>query len=271
VRIAILQGPDGSGDPESNLRRLADAARQAAGAGARLLVCAEMFLSGYNIGADAARRLAEPVDGPAAQRAAAIARETGIGLVYGYPERGADGSIYNAALFLGADGRRLANYRKCHLFGSLDRAMFSPGSDPVVTAEFEGLKIGLLICYDVEFPEAVRLLAAAGVDLAIVPTAQMDEFAYVAERMIGVRAFENQMFVVYANRCGVEGDLGYCGLSVAAGPDGRDLARAGSGEALMLAEIDPARLAPSRAANTYLVDRRRELYGPLAGARGTRG
>ncbi len=264
MRIAMYQGPDDSGDGEQNLALLARTAREAAAAGARLLVCSEMFLTGYNIGPAAARMLAEPVDGPAAQRAAAIARETGIGLIYGYPERGADGHIYNAALFLGPDGARLANYRKCHLFGALDRAMFVPGEHPVVTAEFEGVRIGLLICYDVEFPEAVRLLAESGVDLVIVPTAQMDDFTYVAERMIGVRAFENQVFVAYANRSGSEGTLTYCGQSTVAGPDGRDLARAGLEPGLILAEIDPARLAPSRAANTYLVDRRPELYGPLA-------
>ncbi len=260
----MFQGPNDSGDGARNLDLLAQTARQAAAAGARLLVCAEMFLTGYNIGPAAARMLAEPVDGPAARRAAEIARETGIGLIYGYPERGADGHVYNAALFLGSDGTRLANYRKCHLFGALDRAMFMPGEHPVVTAEFEGMRIGLLICYDVEFPEAVRLLAESGVDLVIVPTAQMDEFTYVAERMIGVRAFENQVFVAYANRSGVEGELRYCGQSTVAGPDGRDLARAGVEPGLILAEIDPARLAPSRAANTYLVDRRPELYGPLA-------
>ena len=260
----MFQGPDASGDGEQNLALRARSARQAAAAGARLLICSEMFLTGYNIGAAAAGMLAQPVDGPAAQRAAAIARETGIGIIYGYPERGADGGIYNAALFLGPDGSRLANYRKCHLFGALDRAMFKPGEHPVVTAEFEGIRIGLLICYDVEFPEAVRLLAESGVDLVIVPTAQMDDFTYVAERMIGVRAFENQVFIAYANRCGSEGDLVYCGQSVVAGPDGHDLARAGLEAGLILAEVNPARLAPSRAANTYLRDRRPELYGPLA-------
>lgn len=267
MRIAIFQGPAKSGPPDANLELLARIAHQAAEAGAQLLICAEMFLSGYNIGAEAARRLAEPCDGPSFQRASAIAQNTGIGLIYGYPELGEDGVVYNAAVFLAADGARLANYRKCHLFGALDRAMFAAGDQPVVIAEFGGITIGLLICYDVEFPEAVRLLAQAGADFLVVPTAQMAEFTYVAERMIGVRAFENQMFVAYANRCGAEGDLVYCGSSVVAGPDGHDLARAGADEELIIAEIDPARLAVSRRANPYLLDRRPELYGPIGVSR----
>jgi 5-aminopentanamidase len=264
VRIAIFQGPDDSGEAEHNLALLEQTARQAAAAGARLVIFSEMFLTGYNIGPAAASMLAQPVDGPAATRVAAVARETGIGIVYGYPERGSDGGVYNSALFIGPDGSRLANYRKCHLFGDLDRAMFRPGEHPVVTAEFEGLRVGFLICYDVEFPEPVRLLAEAGVDLVIVPTAQMDNFIYTAEHMIGIRAFENQVFVAYANRSGAERDLVYCGRSVVAGPDGLDLARAGLDAGLMLAEISPARLAASRAANPYLRDRRPELYGALA-------
>ena len=270
MRIAIFQGPTQSGRPDANLKLLERIAHQAREGGAKLLVCAEMFLSGYNIGAEAARRLAEPRDGPAFRHASTIASEAGIGLIYGYPELGEDGAVYNAAVFLGTDGGFLANYRKCHLFGALDRAMFAAGDQPVVVAEFGGITIGLLICYDVEFPEAVRLLARAGTDLLVVPTAQMVEFTYVAEHMIGVRAFENQMFVAYANRCGAESELVYCGSSVVAGPDGHDLARAGTDEVLIFAEIDPARLAASRRANPYLADRRPELYGAIGVSQSTK-
>jgi predicted amidohydrolase len=75
------------------------------------------------------------------------------------------------------------------------------------------------------------------------------------------------VFLVYANRCGREGELSYYGLSCVVGPDGADLARAGTDEELILADLDPSRLAASRRLNTYLADRRPELYGELAGAR----
>ena len=266
MRIAIFQGPAEPGPVARNLRLLEERAAEAAGAGADLLICPEMFLSGYNIGAEAAARLAEPADGPAFASAAAIARKTGLALLYGYPERDARGAIYNAVRLIGRDGQGLANYRKCHLFGDLDRAMFRAGTGPFALVDLGGVRVGLLICYDVEFPESGRLLALAGADLVAVPTALMDPFEVVARTVVPARAVENQVFLAYANRCGREGDLRYCGQSCVVGPDGGDLARAGRAEELILADLDLERLAASRRNNTYLADRRPELYGPLAGA-----
>ena len=264
MRIAIYQAAGEAGSVARNLDLLEAMAKEAAGRGARLLICPEMFLSGYNIGPERASRLAEPADGPALARVAAIARESGIALLLGYPERGEDDAIYNAVRLIDRDGSSLANYRKCHLFGDLDRGMFHAGSGPSEVVELDGVRIGLLICYDVEFPESVRLLALAGADLVAVPTALMDPFEAVARILVPARALENQVFLAYANRCGGEGDLRYCGLSCVVGPDGVDLARAGRGEQLILADLDLARLAASRLANTYLADRRPELYGPIA-------
>jgi predicted amidohydrolase len=267
MRIAVFQGPKEHGDVAQNLERLEAAALQAAAEGARLLVCPEMFLTGYAIGAEAMARLAEAVDGPAARRVAAIARASGIAVLYGYPERGDDGRVYNAALLVDRDGRRLANHRKTHLFADIDRQAFAPGAGEPALAELDGLRLGILICYDVEFPENVRRLALAGADLVLVPTALMEPYAFIPKAMVPTRAYENQLFLVYANRCGREGDLVYYGLSCVVGPDGVDLARAGTGEELILADLDPSCLAASRRLNTYLADRRPELYGEVAGSR----
>jgi 5-aminopentanamidase len=264
MRIAIYQGPSEAGSVVRNLGILEARAQEAAGRGARFLICPEMFLSGYNIGLEQAERLAEPADGPALARAATIARESGIALLLGYPERGESGAVYNAVRLIDRDGHGLANYRKCHLFGDLDRGMFRAGSGLSEVVELDGVRIGLLICYDVEFPESVRLLALAGADLVAVPTALMDPFEAVARILVPARATENEVFLAYANRCGREGDLRYCGLSCVVGPDGVDLARAGRSEELILADLDPARLAAARQANSCLADRRPELYGPLA-------
>jgi predicted amidohydrolase len=185
--------PGGGGPPAAPAPRAA---------GADLLICPEMFLAGYNIGAEAAARFAEPADGPSLKEAAAIARRYGTALLFGYPERGEDEAVYNAVQLIGRDGRVVANYRKCHLFGALDRGMFHPGRALGPVAELDGLRVGLLICYDVEFPESVRLLALRGADLIAVPTALMTAFEVVARILIPARAVENQVFVAYANRCG---------------------------------------------------------------------
>jgi predicted amidohydrolase len=171
--------------------------------------------------------------------------------------------VYNSAQLIGPDGGRLANYRKTHLFGCFERDFFTPGDRPLVQAELGGVRIGVLICYDVEFPENVRAHALAGTDLLLVPTAQMHPFQFVAESVIPVRAFENQMYVAYVNRVGVEGEFEFVGLSCLAGPDGVVRARAGRGAQLVQAAVDPGFLKESRDGNPYLADRRPELYGSL--------
>jgi predicted amidohydrolase len=260
MRAALFQGPAQPGSKEDMLRTLARAAGQASVAGAALLVLPELFLTGYNIGAAALNALAEKVDGPSAARAGEIARACGLAVLYGYPERGADGKLYNSALLLGPDGERLANYRKTHLFGADERATYTPGDEPFVLADVGGMRVGILICYDVEFPELTRGLALRGAELVAVPTAQMKPYEFVPEAMLRTRAFENQIFMMYANRCGSEPPLDYVGASCIVAPDGSDLARAGLEEALLVADLDMAAMAESRAGNTYLRDRRPELY-----------
>lgn len=133
----------------------------------------------------------------------------------------------------------------------------------MVQAELDGVRLGLLTCYDVEFPENVRAHALAGTDLLLVPTALMHPFSFVAESLVPVRAFESQLYLAYVNRTGPEGAFDFTGLSCLAGPDGTVRARAGRGEELVTADVDPALLAASRAANPYLRDRRPGLYGSL--------
>ncbi|MCQ4080126.1 carbon-nitrogen hydrolase family protein [Streptomyces sp. RB6PN25] len=263
LRIALYQGLCGvPGSPAESLDALDAAARRAAAAGAGLLAVSEMYLTGYAIG-DAVAALAEPADGPAAHRVAEIAAEHGLAVVYGYPERDGCG-VFNSAQLIGPDGHRLANYRKTHLFGDFETGHFTPGETTVVQAELGGLTVGLLICYDVEFPENVRAHALAGTDLLVVPTALMSPYEFVAQTLVPARAYESQLYVAYSNRTGAEGEFHFTGLSCLAGPDGLVRARAGSGaDEFVLADVDPALLAASREQLPYLRDRRPELYTPL--------
>lgn len=257
MKIALFQTA-GTASVSGNLDLLESKAAEAAGQGARLLVAPEMFLTGYNIG-ERAWALAEPADGPAAGRAAEIASRYGLALLYGFPEVQGK-AVYNAVLFVDRDGSR-AVYRKAHLFGPGEQRLFARGPDRPPLLDLDGLKIGLLICYDVEFPEAVRALAAAGADLVAVPTALMAPYSIVAETLVSARAYENGVFVAYVNRAGSEDDLTYVGRSVLVGPDGIALCRADpEGEALMMAEIDRQAIVRIRDVNPYLADLRRDLY-----------
>ncbi|MEV5988211.1 carbon-nitrogen hydrolase family protein [Streptomyces sp. NPDC052051] len=261
MRTALLQSSGTPGSVAENLAVLDEAAGRAAARGAGLLIAPEMFLTGYAIGTEVGR-LAEAADGEQADAVVEIAARRGLAIAYGYPER--DGErVFNSAQLISADGARLLGYRKTHLYGGFERDHFTPGEQPVAQAELGGLRVGLMICYDVEFPENARAHALAGTDLLVVPTALMHPYQFVAESVVPVRAFENQMYVAYANRVGREGEFEFTGLSALAGPDGVVRARAGRAEELVVADVDPGRLAASRAANPYLADRRPGLYTSL--------
>ncbi|MGW3730815.1 nitrilase-related carbon-nitrogen hydrolase, partial [Streptomyces sp. NPDC000851] len=129
MRTTLLQSSGRPGSTVENLKVLDEAAGRAAAAGAALLAAPEMFLTGYAIGDDIAR-LAEPADGDAADAIADIASRHGLAIAYGYPERFSE-AVYNSAQLISADGTRLANYRKTHLFGCFERDHFTPGEQPV--------------------------------------------------------------------------------------------------------------------------------------------
>lgn len=263
LRVALDQGTSEGGDPAAALTRLTERARSAASAGAHLLIGPEMSLTGYNVG-EATARSAEPADGPLHEAVAGIAAATGVAIVYGFPERAGE-HVYNTVQLVDEHGRSLARYRKTHLFGNLDRRVFTPGEQMVVQADLRGHRVGLLICYDVEFPETVRAHALAGTELLVVPTALMAPDTGVATLMVPTRAMENQLHLAYVNRCDREGDLDYVGLSTLVAPDGTELLRAGPGEALLVGDTDPAAARACHEHLSYLDDRRPELYGPLLG------
>jgi predicted amidohydrolase len=249
------------------LQRLDAVCAQAQAQGADLLVTPEMFLTGYAIGAERVAALAETSDGPLAQAVAGIAQRHGTTIVYGYPEKNPNGKPFNAAQAIAPDGTRLMNYRKTHLFGELDSAQFSAGNAASQVFEWRGWRLGLLICYDVEFPEAVRCLALQGVDAVLVPTANMEPFDEVQRVLLPARALENRLYVAYANACGRESSLVYNGLSTVCAPDGEVLAcAAGADEALLLCTLSRPALDSARTPSP-LTDRRHDLYAAIGPAR----
>jgi predicted amidohydrolase len=261
LKLALYQGPGLINDPAGGFALLAAKAKQAADAGANLLIFPEMYLSGYNIGPENAQKHAITAEGLAPAQAAAKANH--IALVFGYPELvGAE--VANAAVLIGPDGAILLNYRKSHLFGDLDRAMFKAVGTEFPVAELGGFRIGLLICYDIEFPEPARRLALQGADIILIPTAQMQPYEQVARHVLPARAYENQVYTAYANHAGEDDGLSYVGLSSICGPDGKVLAMAGLGEEMLFASCSAEHQAAVRAADPFFADRRPALYGQLA-------
>lgn len=257
MKIALYQGPGHLNDPDAAFTLMAAKAQETKSHGADLLLMPEMYLSGYNIGLANAKKFALTMDGLAPARA--IAKTHHMALVFGYPERVGD-DVANAAVFIGADGEIKQNYRKTHLYGDIDRSMFHAKTTELSCFTYHNYKIALLICYDIEFPEPARVVALAGADIILIPTAQMVPYDVVAKHVIPARAYENQAYIAYANHSGNDDGLEYVGLSSICGPDGVVLAAAGRDEAMLYAEIDPAHHARVRKADPLLADRRPQLY-----------
>ena len=240
------------------LRALDDAAARARAQGADVLVCPEMSLTGYLLGADRIATLAEATDGPLLKAVAATARRHGIAIVCGWP-CATSGRPHNAVAFVDADGALLNVYAKTHLFGDADRTQFTPGSTLPTVFSYRGWRLGLLICYDVEFPEPVRHLALLGADVVLVSTANMREYDEVPTVLVPARACENRVYVAYANACGREGGTHYGGLSTVAGPLGEVLAQAGRDDTLSVVRLSAQALQAARLTSP-LPHRRTDLY-----------
>ena len=266
TRVAAWQCVPGLRDVAGNLRRLDAICASAAERRVAVLVTPEMFTSGYAITRADVERLAEDAGGPTETAVAQSARRHHIAIVYGHPERASDNGssdhgasdhgAYNAATMIDADGVVRGRHRKVHLYGDLDRDQFRRNGRRPAAFDFGGSRVGLLICYDVEFPEAVRSLAVDGARAIFVPTANMTGAEEVQEVLVRARALENNCGVVYANYCGADEVFEYNGLSEICGPDGEVLARAGTKEeALIVADL------PAESSGTYLADRRADLYG----------
>lgn len=291
LRLALWQGTGDAATPEAvraNLARLETVASMAAGHGAQLLVFPELYLSGYIVTPQLARALAEPVDGPSLQRVAATARRHGMALACPYPERATVAGqerFYDAIALFGPDGILLRNYRKTHLWGPDEKLCWTPGyqaaeEGPAFTVQqVNGIGVGLLNCYEAEFPELTRRLALLGAQVVLIPTAA-DTWALLSDgrrtdrpypdisrTLLPAHAFENRCFVAYANRCGEEMVNGrpmaaYLGNSVICGPHGDVLVAARPEPTLLLTDCVPGDYGETHPTGTrHLEDLRTDLFG----------
>jgi 5-aminopentanamidase len=274
--IAVAQLAIAIGEPDANRKAAAAAVAEAAAAGARLVVLPELCDSGYVFGADAALAsaeagaLASPADDSATLRHwRALAGEHQLVIVGGFCERGAGGRLFNSAALVDSSGTR-AVYRKAHLWDQ-EKLVFTPGDAPPPVLDLGFGRVAVMICYDLEFPEWVRLPALAGADLIAAPV-NWPAAAYPAgERPAEVikaqaGAATNGVFVAVADRCQAERGVSWISGSLIAGPDGYPLAGPVLEDrpAVLTAACDLPRARDKRLAghNDLLADRRPVLYGP---------
>jgi len=217
-----------------------------------LVLCPELFLSGY-ANAENIREIASAIDGKLNHQLAGITSKYGIAICCGYPELEAD-NIYNSLLYISAQGQILANHRKRVLPTDYEKELFKVGDQITVFDFDENWRIGLLICYESEFPEAVRACALNGVNLVLVSTALGIDWPVVSRQVIPTRAFENGVFLAYANYSGKDVLCHYIGDSVIVSPTGVDLARASMESEFISATLDLQAIDQTRGRLPYLQD-----------------
>jgi predicted amidohydrolase len=253
MKVAVVQHDIVWEDKDANFARLAPQIEAASGAGARLVVLTETFSTGFSMRTE---RTAEPEGGPSSQFLASQAKEHGVWLCGSCPEVAEEGSPpYNSLVLAGPDGEVVARYRKLHRFtyGGEDRT-FSAGSSPV-TVDIEGLRASLFVCYDLRFADDWWVLAP-DTDAYICPANWPDTRRAHWQALLRARAIENQAYVIACNRVGQGGKLRYAGDSAIVDPMGETLASGAATEALLVAEVDPARVAEVRAEFPFIADRR---------------
>lgn len=218
LRVALYQGqgPVGSREAvEQNLERLAEVAALAADYDCQTVVFPEKYTTGYAIGPEQCRELAEHREGPSIERARLVAKEHGLAVVLPYPERDGD-AFYDSISVIASDGLVAANYRKTHLYGAAERRNYSFGQElpPVVT--INGVGVGVLNCYECEFPPLYQYLADQGAKIVLGPTAAdghfrladgtMSQVPYqdATRHIIPAMASIWRLFIAYANRRGWE-------------------------------------------------------------------
>ncbi|HKP19631.1 MAG TPA: nitrilase-related carbon-nitrogen hydrolase [Gaiellaceae bacterium] len=272
VRIGLAQVTAEPYAVEENRELAKRGAAEAFAAGADIVVLPEMIVHGYVADWRRLAPLAEPIEGPTFSEWHALAREAGGYVVGGLCERDGD-ALYNAALAVGPEGLVL-HYRKVHLFAE-EKVAFRPGDlgFPVAPTRFGA--IGICVCYDLRFVEAVRIMALRGADLVCVPTAWLpgfDDVRWDAEGMCPqahgavLQANLNQVFIACASQAGLSGDLDFLGSSVLADPYGtRALGPfAGSERSVQVVEVDIGATKRAQVRGPLIApraDRRTDVYG----------
>ena len=262
VIVALFQGRSKNGDVQWNMESMKEQIHRAVAARAELIIFPELFLSGYQVPSEEMKVLAEERDGPSFQELSKTARESNIAVIYGYPEldRSSGTSIYyNSAQLIDKDGTSLVNYHKTHLWISPKppqyEAVFTPGSQLEDPVDCCGMKIGVLICFDVSFSEPARCLTLRGANFIAMLTAnsiQIDQRS--CNFVVPTRALDNGVYAAFVNHVG----NGWEGCSQLCDPEGKVVVFSGSEseEVLLLGNV----MLPISSKVNYLGMRRPDLY-----------
>ncbi|MEH7253605.1 nitrilase-related carbon-nitrogen hydrolase [Neobacillus niacini] len=266
----MLQFDSQPGNVKENIARSLMYMDKAAQQGAKLVVLPELCQSGYDLTREMVNQVAETIDGESVKQWINFARSHNMYIVGGLCEQ-ADGLIYNSAVLIGPEGH-IGTYRKVHLFGN-EKEIFAQGDKGVPVFDLGWVKLSMLICYDLRFPEAVRLAALKGADLICVPTAwvtpvgkKWDERGFSMQAYCAMaHASMNRIYIACADACGSFRNDQFLGGSLIASPSGWPVAGPASVDEpeFLIGDLDLslARTKSHNPHNNLLADRRTDIYG----------
>ena len=272
MRVAAVQMDVAFGQSEYNLQRICERLQEAAYGGATFVVFPECAVHGYCfLSQDEAFEFGESVPGRSTDRVAGACKKLGCYALFGLLEIEA-GILFNSAVLIGP-GALVATYRKVHLpLLGVDQ-FASYGNRDFAVHAVDGIKVGINICYDANFPEAARCLALLGADLIALPTNWVmgPGSLCTVDHVIHARALDNAVYFMAANRVGIERGFSFMGRSKIVGPDGQTIAEASAeAEEIIYASIDVTRSRqkhvvriPGRHESHRFADRRPERYSIL--------
>nr|WP_320049440.1 carbon-nitrogen family hydrolase [uncultured Desulfuromonas sp.] len=258
VTAAAVQFNISLGEVDQNLSTASEALRRASARGAQLAVLPEMWSTGYDY-----RRLAQLAEQTPRVLIAlqSLSLELDMVIVGSLPEKEGS-SLYNT-LYVVDQGKQVGFYRKLHLFSSMGEDRFlSAGQVSTVVPTSIG-RLGLAICYDLRFPELFRKLALEGAEILCIPAEWPKPRQEHWRTLLRARAIENQMFVVAANCCGIQGKLDFFGMSLLISARGDILQEAGEQNTELVATFSHEEMVKYRSQIPCFKDRRPEVYGKL--------
>ncbi len=256
LTCAAIQFNISLGNIDANITTATAALRRATRQNCQLAVLPEMWSCGYDYRrmADLARETPRVLE-----QLQKLCRELGIVTVGSLPELAGE-TIYNTAYVID-NGEICGSYRKLHLFSTMSEDRYLGAGDDVLIAATSVGKLGIAICYDLRFPELFRKLALAGAEIICLPAEWPKPRQEHWKTLLRARAIENQLFVIAANCCGVQGKLDFFGLSQLISPLGNVLQLAAGEDTELVADFDFAEMADYRKKIDILNDRRADIYG----------
>jgi len=262
MKVAYVQMEPAFLDPERNYSKAERLIGEAAEEGADLVVLPELFDTGYNFESrsEVAEVACEIPDGPTTEFLVELAREKEVFIVAGTAEKDERGNLYNSAVVVGPIGwGYIGKYRKIHLFNR-EKLFFRPGNLGFHVFNIGVAKVGVMICFDWFFPESARTLALKGAEIIAHPSNLVMPYA---PRAMPIRALENRVYTVTANRIGEERGLKFIGKSTIASPKAEVLAMGSEeGEEVAVVEVDLTLARDKRIneLNDVFKDRRPQYY-----------